>query len=91
MEQVTKFKTEDYLKTREDMQIYLVVSLEEYGVQGFISALGDVAKAKGMTDISKDTKLSRQNLYKALSKDASPKFETINKVVESLGFKLQIS
>ena len=35
MEQVTKFKTEDYLKTREDMQIYLAVSLEEYGVQGF--------------------------------------------------------
>lgn len=88
---LTKFETTDYLKTKEDIRTYLTVSLEDYGMEGFISALGDVAKIKGMSEVSKETNLSRQNLYKALSKNSNPKFDTVNKVVESLGFKLQIS
>jgi len=54
-------------------------------------AIGNVAKAKGMSEIAKETNLSRQNLYKALSANSSPKFETVKKVIEALGCKLAIA
>ncbi|MCK5915220.1 MAG: putative addiction module antidote protein, partial [Deltaproteobacteria bacterium] len=53
-------------------------------------AIGNVAKAQGMTEIARKTNLSRQNLYKALSPNATPKFDTVKKVVEALGCKLAI-
>ncbi len=85
-----KWDASKYLDDPEMMQDYLQVMLEENGVQGFQRALGDIARAKGMGEIAKQTHLGRQNLYKALSEDSSPKFETIKKVVEALGFKLAI-
>ena len=82
-----KWDASQYLENPEMMRDYLQVMLEENGVAGFQQALGDIAKAKGMNEIAKKTHLGRQNLYKALSADSSPKFDTINKVIEALDCK----
>lgn len=89
--QTRRFDPANYLNSEEDMQAYLQVHFEEDGIKGFQHALGVVARAKGMTDLANQTGLGRQNLYNALSETASPKFETINKIVEALGLKLTIT
>ena len=88
--ELQQFDASEFLDSPEMMQEYLQVMLEENGIEGFQKALGDVAKAQGMAKIAEKAHLSRQNLYKALSSDSSPKFETIKKVVEALGCKLAI-
>jgi probable addiction module antidote protein len=72
------------------MAAYLEACLEEAdGDATFVAkALGDIARAKGMTEVARDAGLSRESLYKALSGERSPNFETILKVVEALGIKL---
>jgi probable addiction module antidote protein len=72
------------------MAAYLEACLEEAdGDAAFVAkALGDIARAKGMSQVAQDTGLSRESLYKALSGDRSPSFDTILKVVEALGLKL---
>ena len=72
------------------MAAYLAGYIEESdGDAAFITkALGDIARAKGMTQIARETGLSRESLYKALSGDRSPSFDTILKVVSGLGLKL---
>ena len=79
-----------FLDSPEMMKEYLQVMLEENGIDGFQRALGDIAKAQGMSEIARKTNLSRQNLYKALSQGSSPKFETGKKVVEAIGCKLAV-
>ena len=90
---MTKTKTHTwdavaYLETEEDMAAYLEAALEEDDPQLFAAALGDVARAKGMTLIAREAGLGRESLYKALSADGNPEFATILKVVRSLGLKL---
>jgi len=85
-----KFDASEYLDSPEMITEYLQVMLEENGIEGFQRALGDVAKARGMSEIARQTDLSRQNLYKALAPGSAPKFETIQKVVEALGCKLSV-
>jgi probable addiction module antidote protein len=72
------------------MAAYLEASFEEAGGDAaFIAkALGDIARAKGMTEISRETGLSRESLYKALSGDRSPGFDTVLKVIDALGLEL---
>jgi probable addiction module antidote protein len=72
------------------MAAYLEASLEEAdGDAAFIAkALGDIARARGMSQVARDSGLSRESLYKALSGDRSPRFDTILKVVNALGLKL---
>jgi probable addiction module antidote protein len=65
-------------------------AFEEGDSELLMVAIGNVAKAKGMSEIAKKTNLSRQNLYKALSANSSPKFETVKKVIEALGCKLAV-
>ncbi|MCI5120850.1 MAG: putative addiction module antidote protein [Candidatus Electrothrix sp. AUS4] len=86
----SKWDASEYLDSPEMMKEYLQIMLEENGVEGFQRALGDIAKAKGMTEIARATKLGRQNLYKALAEGSSPKFDTVKKVVEALGCKIAI-
>ena len=69
---------------------YLKAACEEGDTQLLITAIGNVAKAQGMTEISRKTNLSRQNRDKALSQNATPKFDTVKKVVKALGCKLAI-
>ena len=83
----------DYLRTPEDMAAYLEACIEEAdGDAAFIAkALGDIARAQGMTQVARDAGLSRESLYKALSGERSPSFDTILKVISALGLKLSAS
>lgn len=83
-----KWDVVEYLKTEEDMAAYLEAALEENDPTLVAAALGDIAKAKGMTHIAKKAGLGRESLYKALSPDGNPEFSTILKVVSALGLKL---
>jgi len=78
----------EYLETEEDMAAYLEAALEENDPTLVAAALGDIAKARGMTEIAKKTGLGRESLYKALSPDGNPEFSTVMKVVKALGLKL---
>lgn len=92
MEQVTtkKWDASEYLDSPEMIREYLKVSFEQGDSEQLIMALGQVAKAQGISDIARKADISRQNLYKILSGGSSPKFETVKKVVEALGCKLAI-
>src|SRR5215207_4638792 len=86
----TRYDVAQHLRTPEEMAAYLEASLEEAeGDAAFVAkALGDIARAKGMTQVARYAGLSRESLYKALSGERSPSFETILKVIEALGLKL---
>jgi probable addiction module antidote protein len=83
----------EHLRTPEEMAAYLEACIEEAdGDAAFIAkALGDIARAQGMTQVARDSGLSRESLYKALSGERSPSFDTILKVVSALGLKLGAS
>jgi probable addiction module antidote protein len=87
-----KWDSAEHLKTDEDMAAYLGACLEEAGDDAaFIAkALGNIARAKGMTQLSKDTGLGRESLYKALSGEGNPSFATILKVTHALGLKFHV-
>lgn len=86
----TLYDSAEYLETPEDMAAYLEACLEiADGDSAFIAkALGNIARAKGMSQVARDTGLSRESLYKALSGDRSPGFDTILKVINALGIRL---
>jgi len=87
------WEVSEHLRTPEEMAAYLEACIEEAdGDAAFIAkALGDIARAQGMTQVAKDSGLSRESLYKALSGERSPSFDTILKVVTALGLKLSAS
>ena len=86
----TKYDVAEYLRTPEEMAAYLEACLEEAnGDAAFVAkALGNIARAKGMTEIARETGLSRESLYKSLSGERSPSFETVLKVIAALGLKI---
>jgi probable addiction module antidote protein len=86
----TKYDVAEHLRTPEEMAAYLEACIEEAnGDAAFIAkALGDIARAKGMTQVARDAGLSRESLYKALSGERSPGFDTILKVIHALGIRL---
>jgi probable addiction module antidote protein len=86
----TKYDVAEHLRTTEEMEAYLEACFEDAkGDAAFIAkALGDIARAKGMTHVARDAGLSRGSLYKALSGKRSPDFDTIIKVIGVLGLKL---
>jgi len=86
----TRYDVAEHLRTPDEMAAYLEACLEEAeGDAALVAkALGDIARAKGMSQVARDAGLSRESLYKALSGDRSPSFDTILKVVEALGLKL---
>ncbi len=86
----SRYDVAEHLRTPEEMAAYLEACLEEAnGDAAFIAkALGDIARAKGMAQVARDAGLSRESLYKALSGERSPGFDTILKVVAALGLKL---
>lgn len=89
-EKFSRYDVADYLKSEEDMAAYLDACMEEAGDDAayIAAALGDIARARGMAQIAKDTGISREGLYKALSPDGNPSFATVLKVVKALGLKL---
>lgn len=86
----TRYDVADHLRTPEEMAAYLEACLEDAsGDAAFIAkALGDIARAKGMSQVARDAGLSRESLYKALSGERTPSFDTILKVIEALGLEL---
>ncbi|MCP3876661.1 MAG: putative addiction module antidote protein [Desulfobacteraceae bacterium] len=85
-----KWDTSEHLDSPEMIREYLKAALDEGDTELLMIALGNVAKAKGMTEIAKKTKLNRQSLYKTLSSKGSPKFETILKVLQAFNLRLTI-
>jgi probable addiction module antidote protein len=85
------WKTEDHLETAEDIAAYLEAVFEDGDPELIAHALGNVARSKGMTEISRLTGLGRQSLYKALSPEGHPEFSTVLKVVRALGLKLSVT
>ena len=81
----------EYLKTDEDIAEYLEAAFEDGDPALITHALGDVARAKGMTQIAQAAGLGRESLYKALSPDGNPEFATVLKVVHALGLKLKVA
>jgi probable addiction module antidote protein len=86
----TRYDVAEHLRTPEEMAAYLEACLEEAnGDAAFIAkALGDIARAKGMSQVARDAGVSRESLYKALSGERTPGFDTILKVIEALGLRL---
>jgi probable addiction module antidote protein len=87
-----KWDSAEHLQTPEDIAMYFEACLEEGGDDAaFIAkALGNIARAHGMTQLATDTGLGRESLYKALSGDGNPSFETILKVTRALGLQFRV-
>jgi probable addiction module antidote protein len=86
----SRYDVAEHLRTPKEMAAYLEACLEEAGGDAaFVAkALGDIARAKGMAQVARDAGLSRESLYKALSGERSPGFDTVLKVIEALGLRL---
>lgn len=86
----SRYDVAEHLRTPEEMAAYLEACIEEAnGDAAFVAkALGNIARAKGMAQVAREAGLSRESLYKALSGERSPSFDTVLKVVEALGLKL---
>ena len=78
----------DHLDTEDDMVAYLEAALEDGDAQLVAAVLGDIARAKGMTQVAQGAGLGRESLYKALSPEGNPEFGTVLKVVQALGLRL---
>jgi len=88
----TRWDSADYLETDEDIQNYIEACVEEAGDDPafIVHALGVVARAKNMSQLARDTGLTREGLYKALSEEGNPTFSTIAKVAKALGFQITV-
>ena len=88
----TRWDSAEHLKTEEDIQLSLEACLSEAGDDPalIIHAFGVIARARNMSQLARDTGLSREGLYKALSPDGNPTFATVAKVAKALGFKLTV-
>jgi len=95
MSESTKIKTRpfdmaNYLASEEDMAAYLQLAVEEGDPALIAACLGDIARARGMSQLAKDTGLSRESLYKSLSGERAPSSDTLFKVFRALGFQLNV-
>lgn len=91
MKQATKWDASEYLETEADIAAYLNAAFEDGNTSVITAALGDIARAKGMTQLSKETGITRDGLYKALSPTGNPSFDTVQKVVKAFGLKLDVA
>ena len=89
---ISRYDAAEHLKTPEEIAAYLEVCFEEADVDAALIAkvLGNIARAKGMSQLARETGLSRESLYKALSGERIPSFATILKVIKALGVKLRV-
>ena len=87
---LTPFDPSEHLETEDDILYYLEAAMEGNDPKHIASALGDVARSKGMTEIARKTGLGRQALYAALSDNGNPTLETLTSVLGALGFELSV-
>lgn len=88
VEKVSNFDVSEYLDSEESIAAYLSAIIEENDPKLLLAAISDIAKARGMAKIASDSGLGRESLYKALNAESKPRFETILKVLNSLGVKI---
>ena len=88
MKKNAPFDAADYLDNEKVIAEYLNEALEDENPDVFLIAVGDVAKARGMAQLAKDTGLGRESLYKALAPGAKPRYDTVLKLVRALGVEL---
>ena len=88
MKRNAPFDAADYLDNEKVIAEYLNAALEDDNPDVFLIAVGDVAKARGMAQLAKDTGLGRESLYKALAPGAKPRYDTVLKLVRALGVEL---
>ena len=85
------FDPTEYLESEEAMAEYLTAIIEENNPALLAAALGDIARARGMTEIARASGITREALYKALKPDAQPRFDTIARVCTALGLKISVA
>lgn len=85
-----RYDSADYLKTEEDIALYLEACAQEEDPALIVQALGVVARARNMSQLARETGLTREGLYKALSGEGNPSFATVLKVAKALGLRLSI-
>jgi probable addiction module antidote protein len=85
---VSNFDVAEYLNDEESIAAYLSAIVEEGDPKLLLAAISDIAKARGMSKIASDSGLGRESLYKALNPDAKPRFDTILRVLNSLGLQI---
>jgi probable addiction module antidote protein len=88
VDDLPEFDPAQYLDDEESIAVYLTGILEENDAALLASALGDIACARGMTEIAKAAGISREALYKALRPNSAPRFDTVNRVCAALGVRL---
>jgi len=91
MTKFARFDAADYLSNDETIAEYLTAALEDPNPDVFLTAVRDVARARGMAQLAKATGLGRESLYKALTPGAKPRYDTVLKLVNALGVKLSAS
>jgi probable addiction module antidote protein len=87
----TLFDVSEYLKSEKEIAAYLSAILEEGDYALLIAAIGDIAKARGMSKIAMESGLGRESLYKALNADSNPRFETVLRVLAALGVNINFN
>lgn len=90
MKKATKWDASEYLESEADIAAYLNATLEDGDMSEIATALGDIARAKGMIQLAKETGITRDGLYKALSPTGNPSFDTVQKVIRAFGLKLDV-
>lgn len=91
MKRAKRWDASEYLETETDIAAYLNAALEDGDTSVIAAALGDVARAKGMTQLAKETGITRDGLYKALSPTGNPSFDTVQKVIKAFGLKFDVA
>lgn len=91
MAKFSPFDAADYLDDEETISEYITAALEDANPDVFLTAVRDVAHARGMAQLAKDTGLGRENFYKAIAPGAKPRYDTILKLLHALGVKLSAS
>ena len=88
---VAQFDASDYLDNEETIAEYLTAALENPDPDAFLIAVSDVAKARGMSKVAANAGLGRESLYKALKPGAQPRFDTVRRLLDALGVKLDVA
>jgi probable addiction module antidote protein len=87
----TKFDVLDHLATIEEQIAYLEAALDESDPSFIATAIGDVARARGVSQFARETGLSREAIYKAFKPGGNPTIGTINKAMKALGLRLKLA
>ena len=89
-EKTTVWDMAEHINTKEDVVGILQAALEENDTALLLAVIGDIARSKGMAQIAKELNLARESLYRSLSQDGNPSFDTVAKVLDNLGFQLSV-